>query len=359
MEQIKMGYLEYLENSWGGARWNVYVDRYRNLSDIVIYGTGVWGKCLFHLFQHYHIGVICFAVTEKGKNPDDIEGCPVKTIKELEDVKEKISIVLTMSESGQHEVADFLQNKGFKTIICFDKQDFWLSDIGVQIHRPEGKKICPVCGNELRVYLPYGAHMRFNVDCPWCASKERHRAYWLYWNKINFFNGKKIRLLHFAPERIFFDKISKLEFIDYYPVDIDPDKYGVKEKADITNIPYEDNMFDAIICNHVLEHIEDEKKALSELKRVLKTDGVAFLNVPVFRNYETTLEKPEYNTPELRLEYYGQSDHVRRYGRDYDERLRRAGFLVKEISINEDYSQEEVDKYGLNRWECIYECRKG
>lgn len=356
--QIEMGYHEYLENSWGGAGWNSYIDQFRSLNNIVIYGTGLWGKRLFYLFQYYHINIVCFAVTEKKKKPDNIESYPVKTIEELEDMREKVSMVLTMTESRQTDAINYLQSKGFKTILCLDRQDFWLSDIGVQNHNPEGQKICPVCGNELKVYFPYGAHIRFNADCPWCASKERHRAYWLYWNKIGLFNGKCMKLLHFAPEKIFYDKISNLDYVEYYPVDIDPDKYGVKKKVDIMDIPYGDNMFDIIICNHVLEHIPDEEKALFELKRVLKKNGVAFLNVPVYEDYETTLENIDYNTPELRLKYYGQSDHVRRYGRDYSERLKRAGFIVKDILISKDYSEEELNRYGLGRREHMWEFHK-
>ena len=167
-----------------------------------------------------------------------------------------------------------------------------------------------------------------------------------------------MKILHFAPERAFYDKISKIPFVDYYPVDINPMVYGVKEKVDITDILYENDMFDVIICNHVLEHIPDEQKALAELKRVLKKGGKAFLNVPVFFKYKTTLEKAEYNTPEMRLKYYGQRDHVRAYGLDYEEHLKRVGFEVKMILINKNYSSEELDRFGLQSNEYIYECSK-
>lgn len=355
---LEVGIHEYLENSWGGAGWNKYVDRFRGLNDIVIYGAGIWGKHIFHLLRYYNIEIFCFAVTDKKNNPESIEGYAVKTIAELKNVYEQISVILTMSETSQSAVANNLKNWGIKNVLYFNRQEFWLSDIGVQNHRPEGEKECPVCGNKLGVYLPYGEHMRYNADCPKCSSKERHRAYWLYWRKSNIFSGKKINLLHFAPERAFYDKISDMREIDYYPVDIDIKKYGVREKVDITNIPYENDTFDIIICNHVLEHVSDDMKALSELYRVLKGNGMAFINAPIFDNYDVTLEKTEYNTPELRLKHYGQSDHVRGYGRDYCDRLSQVGFLVDEIHISDLYTKEELRKYGLQGNEMIHECRK-
>lgn len=357
-ESDKIGIHEFLENSWGGREWESYVNKFRNLSNIVIFGAGVWGKHLYHLFQHYHLAIVCFAVTNKEHNPASIEGIPVKSIEDLRNACEKVSVVVAISESDQSDVVKSLNKEGFENILCLDRQELWLSNIEVRNHRPEGKKFCPICEKELDVYLPFGAKIRYNAVCPWCGSNERHRAYWLYWKRCNYFTPNKIKMLHFAPERGLFERFVNMNNIDYYPVDIDVNRYGVKEKVDITDIPYLDNMFDIIICNHVLEHILDEQKALSELRRVLNLEGMAFLNVPVFQNYETTLEKDEYDTPELRLKYYGQGDHVRRYGRDYGERLRQAGFYVKEIEVNNIYSKEKLEEYGLQENERIYECKK-
>lgn len=252
---------------------------------------------------------------------------------------------------GYREVA-------YENLLPLDKQKLWLSNKKVSDNNSNNKKVCPVCKNELMLYLPYGEYMRYNAQCPYCDSLERHRAYWMYWEKLNLFEGKRIRLLHFAPEKCFLNEIKKMEFIDYYPVDLNAGFYGIREKVDITDIPYKDHMFDLIICNHVLEHIPNEVKALSELYRVLKIDGTAFLTVPVCDHAEMTLEKEEYNTPELRREFYGNPDHVRMYGKDFKTRLEHAGFIVNRILMNEEYAKEELDRYGLYKNEAMYECRK-
>jgi len=164
------------------------------------------------------------------------------------------------------------------------------------------------------------------------------------------------KMLHFAPEQTLYKKFSSLENIDYWPVDINPNMPGVRKAVDITNISFDDNSIDVIICNHVLEHIPDEEKALSELYRVLAQDGFAFLNVPIIR--ETTLENPAYNTPELRFKYYGQDDHVRAYGKDYPDRLRKAGFKVEIVEYCKNLQPEQVKRYGLTKNETFYLCRK-
>ena len=143
-----------------------------------------------------------------------------------------------------------------------------------------------------------------------------------------------MRVLHFAPEPVFYEQFSSHKDIEYWSVDLNPNAFGVKKVVDITNITFEDNKFDLIMCNHVLEHIPDDKKAMSELYRVLKPQiGIAFLNVPVF-NIPKTFENPEYNTPELRSKHYGQADHVRAYGLDYVDRLKSVGFDVEIYTLN-------------------------
>lgn len=232
---------------------------------------------------------------------------------------------------------------------------------------PEGYCECPVCKSKVRVFLPFGngfwsnavgIGLRPNAQCPNCKSLERHRALWLLMQQLDWYR-KGMRVLHFAPELIFYQLFSSLKDIDYWPVDLDPKRYGgmVRKAVDITNITFDDNSFDLIMCTHVLEHIPDDKKAMAELYRVLKPKtGIAFLNVPVF-NIPATFENPEINTPELRSKYYGQFDHVRAYGLDYPQRLADAGFSVQMCDI-EDNDEIFLKRYGLNREEKIFLCRK-
>ena len=215
---------------------------------------------------------------------------------------------------------------------------------------------CPICKSKLRVFLPFGVNPRPNAQCPNCGSLERHRSLWLLLQKMDW-HREGMRVLHFAPEPSFYRLFSSFEDIDYWPVDLNPNAFGIKKIVDITNIPFDDDSFDLIMCTHVLEHIPDEKKAMSELYRVLKPkSGIAFLNVPQF-NIPATLEKPEYNTPELRLKYYGQADHVRAYGLDYPKRPGNAGFDVQQISFA-DSDPKILKRYGLDRNEKIFLCRK-
>jgi ubiquinone/menaquinone biosynthesis C-methylase UbiE len=134
---------------------------------------------------------------------------------------------------------------------------------------------------------------------------------------------------------------------------------GVKIiKADITNIPFEDNSFDIIICNHVLEHIPDDRLAMSELYRVMKKGAWAILQVPIDYNRETTYEDFTITTPEGREKFFGQNDHVRIYGRDYPDRLKSVGFSVMEDDFIKSFSEEEISKFVFTPSELIYFCKK-
>ncbi len=215
---------------------------------------------------------------------------------------------------------------------------------------------CPVCKSKLRVFLPFGENPRPNAQCPNCQSLERHRALWLLMQNLNW-HKENMRVLHFAPEEIFYRLFSSFKDIDYWTADLEPQNYHgmVRKQVDITDITFDDNFFDLIMCTHVLEHIPDDRKAMSELYRVLKPGGLAFLNVPIF-NIPQTFEDPRINTPELRSEYYGQFDHVRAYGQDYPQRLQEAGFEVQLFTVNDE---KILKRYGLDRNEKIFLCRKG
>ena len=220
----------------------------------------------------------------------------------------------------------------------------------------EGYCECPLCKAKFPAYLPAGVNPRPNAQCPNCYSLKRHRALWLLMQKLNW-HKENMRVLHFAPEPIFYQLFSSFKDIDYWPVDLNPKAFGVRKVVDITDITFDDDSFDLIMCTHVLEHIPDEKKALSELYRVLKPKtGIAFLNVPVF-NMPKTFEDPAINTPELRSKYYGQADHVRAYGLDYPQRLSNTGFKVQ-IFIMQGLEEKLLKRYGLHKDEKIFLCRK-
>lgn len=225
--------------------------------------------------------------------------------------------------------------------------------------------LCPICNSSFKKFAPFGTSKRESRKCHNCGSLERHRIIFLYLNeKFNFFNNNskdKIRLLHFAPEKMFYNIFSENNGIEYTACDLFPKQYNGKTKitkADITKIPFEDNSFDFIICSHVLEHIPNDRLAMTELCRVLSKNGNSILQVPIDYNREKTYEDPNITSPIERLKVFGHPDHVRYYGKDYKTRLESCGFIVNEDNYISTLSKNDIFKYGLIESELIYHCKK-
>ena len=221
-----------------------------------------------------------------------------------------------------------------------------------------GKKYTdPIDGKSFKSFLPYGyGKQRPNVLSPSTLSLERHRLLWLYLkNETDFFTSNK-RVLHFAPEQAFYKRFRQLKNLDYTTTDLLSPLADVK--ADICDLPFEDNTYDVILCNHVLEHIPNDTKAMQELYRVLKPNGIAILQIPQDLNRETTFEDNTITDKKERAEIFGQYDHVRIYGRDYFDKLRSIGFKVEEVDYTAKLSSEKIDKYRLAKGEIIPVCYK-
>lgn len=232
------------------------------------------------------------------------------------------------------------------------------------------KYTCPFCGYSSRDLLALGhdvpvltekqvigGRKRFG-KCYKCGSSDRERLIYIYLKEeVKLFEtGKKKRLLHIAPEKNLTKALLRFGFEDYVCGDLFTPGYKypahVKD-INILNIPYDDNTFDLIICNHVLEHIPDDLQAMSELNRVLKQGGQAILQVPISKNSATTFEDFSVTDPKKRELVFGQFDHVRIYGQDYVQRLQQSGFKVNRVNISERYK-----KYGVNKEEDIFVCEK-
>jgi|SRR5262245_1463231 len=214
---------------------------------------------------------------------------------------------------------------------------------------------CPCCGGVYSEFLPYGLAARPNAKCPGCGSKKRHRLLWLFLrDQTNWFTGR-MRVLHFAPERFFRKAFARLPNLDYVTADLVREK--VMLAIDITAIPASARTFDAILCSHVLEHVSDDRLAMRELYRVLNPGGWAVIMVPMDWDRSETLEDPSIVSPAERERVFGQSDHVRIYGRDVQERLENAGFSVAEHR-SEELGMESVRKYALSRKDRLYYCTK-
>lgn len=215
----------------------------------------------------------------------------------------------------------------------------------------------PIDGKSFRTFLPYGyGTQRNNVLSPSTLSLERHRLLWLYLkNETNFFSVS-LKLLHFAPEQAFYNRFKKQKNLKYTTTDLESPLADVK--ADICNLPFEDDAFDWILCNHVLEHIPDDTKAMQELYRILKPGGIAILQIPQDLNREVTLEDDTITDRVERAKIFGQYDHVRVYGRDYFDKLRAIGFKVDEVDYTRKLSKEQVAKYCLADGEILPVCYK-
>lgn len=217
-------------------------------------------------------------------------------------------------------------------------------------------RLCPVCGRSSRRFLEYGIIPRRDAKCPYCGSLERHRHIWLFLKrKTNIFFGEPRVMLHVAPEPAF-QKILTLDLPGTY-ITADLENPYAMIKMDITKIQFPPLTFDIIMCNHVLEHIQDDIRAMEEMHRVLKDEGWAIITVPI--TVEKTVEDPTIVDPKERLKHFGQKDHVRRYGIDFIDRLRSVGFIVDIHRVRDLIESEEIVRMGLAEYNgVLFYCTK-
>jgi len=215
----------------------------------------------------------------------------------------------------------------------------------------------PINGYTYRKLLPYGRlRSRENAIAPDSMSLERHRLIWLYLKeKTNFFNDN-LKFLHIAPEYCFIKLFKNQKNLDYITADLNSPWADVK--MDVHEIPFEDNSFDVIMCNHVLEHVQDDRKVMKEFYRVIKKGGWGIFQVPIDTNREETFDDPSIKDPKEREKHYWQDDHVRLYGLDYGNILSEAGFEVIEDDYINTLDPKLVKRYALPKGEIIYFCKK-
>lgn len=228
---------------------------------------------------------------------------------------------------------------------------------------------CPICRRTFRKMLPggfdlevnrekqiIGSGYRLNNICPYCQSTDRDRLVFLYLkNETQLFNSK-LKVLHASPEPSLFNFLKKQKNLDYvigtkysegiyYPKNI--------SSFDLLDLPFKDEEFDVVICNHVLEHIIDDGTAMKEIFRVLKKGGFAILQVPYSNILQETYEDDSIVLEKDREKYFGQFDHVRIYGKDYSSRLEKAGFNVMNYR-SEEIPDNEGNKYAVNLKEKLF-----
>ncbi len=233
---------------------------------------------------------------------------------------------------------------------------------------------CPICNNSFRRMLPGGFDLevvkKFNIIgsgrrenniCPYCQSTDRDRLVYVYLKQETRIFQKKVKVLHVGPELSLYRVLKKSKNIlyvtgtKYYEGIYYPKNIGF---VDLLELPYGEGEFDMVICNHILEHIDDDSKAISEIYRVTTTGGSAILQVPISNELEATYEDTSVKSKKLREEHFGQFDHVRIYGRDYGSKLESAGFKVQTYHPSYDNNEEELNKFALNKNEKLFIAHK-
>ncbi|MCH2235205.1 MAG: methyltransferase domain-containing protein [Crocinitomicaceae bacterium] len=218
---------------------------------------------------------------------------------------------------------------------------------------------CPVCGKSYRKFLSYGSSVahRENVLCPYDLTLERHRAIWLYLNrKTDFFTKPDLTMMHIAPEQCFLDKFKKQENLKYTTGDLVSPIADLH--FDLHAIPLEDNQYEVIFCNHVMEHVKNDLQCMKELYRIMKPGGWGIMQVPIDASRNETYEDWSITSPEEREKHFWQKDHVRLYGLNYPNRLEEAGFRVDVVDLSELMPEEEFVKYRIPKTELVYVVNK-
>lgn len=197
--------------------------------------------------------------------------------------------------------------------------------------------------------------VRHHGYCPRCNSKARHRRIWLYLEENTNLFTDQLQLLHVSPQYSLSRRLITMPNLEYVGVDIQ-DRANIRLKVDLAAAPLQSNTFDAAICVHVLEHVQEDQKAIQELYRVLKPGGWAVVSVPI-RLDQKTFEDPSIILPEDRKRAFGEESHFRFYGYDLIEQLEECGFQVQ-LDLAADVEQQTREKYGLLDDENIFFCRK-
>ncbi len=235
----------------------------------------------------------------------------------------------------------------------------WLVPVAGLLYKGRGVE-CPLCGSRYRKFMPYGyVTSRDNALCPHCLSLERHRLLWLYITRETDLATRLPRTLHIAPEVCIMRHLKplfKAQRDNYVTADLESPLADIH--FDVQQIPLADNSFDVVICNHLLEHVESDMKALGELYRIMRPKGWGVLLSPVELTRPTTFEDDSITDPEERTRIFGQYDHRRIYGADYIERLRRAGFDAEQIDFASRLTPGERKLYALPD-DPVFVVRKG
>ena len=328
----------------------------------IIYGAGKYGRRLYGNFKTLGIGVDAFAQTKEPKDRT-LDGIPVMSLDEMLRLDGDISVCMAIKDAvasaeAVKSISQATLGRGGLTVYDFSR---FIDEnpIVYETNHGNGQNQCNICGGSFDEFKPagikadifkkwhiIGGGWRQGCVCPVCGAEDRER-----WQnhvlKEALGIGRMLgRILHFAPEPHIKKLIRSNPNIDYYTGDIVPGR--AMHVTDITDLrQFSNSTFDLVICNHVMEHIPNEQKAVLEVKRVLKDDGKWMLSFPICTDIEETYEDESIDTPEKRFKAYGQKDHVRLYGRDYRKRFEAYGLKIIEYSPKEYFTKTDIEKFGF------------
>ncbi|MFT4659940.1 MAG: SAM-dependent methyltransferase [Patiriisocius sp.] len=215
----------------------------------------------------------------------------------------------------------------------------------------------PINGKKYRKMFSYGRNNpRANALAPDSMSLERHRLLWLFLRDRTNFTTENIKLLHLAPEYCFLKKFKKMNNLDVVTGDLYSPWADIK--MDVHDIPFDNNSFDVLLGNHLLEHVDDDAKVMREFYRVMKPGGWGIFQVPMDTTRQETYEDASITDPKEREKHFWQEDHLRLYGLDYPKRLSAAGFEVVQVDLTSELDPKLVQRYSLPIGEIIYWCKK-
>lgn len=244
------------------------------------------------------------------------------------------------------------------------------------------KFVCSVCGKKIDKFIPldsyhyenatkfgykyFGQGETINLEnylCPICGATDRERLFSLFINnyvlnkKLSGFTPNKLSLLHIAPDKALSKILKNNEFFNYRSADLFMQE--ADDKIDITDLKiYRNDSFDCFICSHVLEHVIEDRKALSELYRILKRDGWGILMVPIIPTLKKTYEDNTKTTEDERWRFFGQGDHVRLYAKnDFISLMQQAGFVVTQYDVS-SFGAEIFVKHAISLKSVLYVVRK-
>jgi len=204
---------------------------------------------------------------------------------------------------------------------------------------------CPVCRSWIRAWKPHPLVPESVICCPVCHCLDRHRLGWAFLCiRTDMFDAWPKSVLHVAPEPEFETRLRRVQTLDYLSADLER---PAMVAMDIRDIKYPENSFDVILCCHVLEHVPEDRKAMSELYRVLRPGGWLLVQVPQPPAISHTIEDASVTDPDERYRLFGWPTHVRIYGPDLKERLESVGFKASRLSAKDILDDKETIRQGV------------